>query len=137
MRNIRMIIAAAAAVPALALGGGIAYASSSGGTSPGTAPAATVAAVTVQTHAPAPGQARCNSGQPGHYQINCDDRGHSGQQVRQPARPAPRTGTQLTSTQRAGHQGNQGTGQHGGQQGNGSGGNGSGYHRSGSCGWGC
>lgn len=131
MRNIKMIVAAAAAVPALALGGGIAYASTGGGISPGTAPAATV--TTVQTHAPATGQARPDSGQPGHYRMNCDNRDHSGQQAGHQAR----TGTQLTSTQRAGYQGNRGTRQRGGQQWNGSWGNGSGYHRSGSCGWGC
>ena len=110
MRNLRMIIAAAAAVPALALGGGIAYASTGGATSPGTAPAATVTAVQTRTQPASP--ARYDYGQPGHYRINCDDRGRSGQQPGHQAR----TGTQLTSTQRAGHQGHQGTGQYLGQQ---------------------
>ena len=114
MRNIRMIIAAAAAVPALALGGGIAYASTGGGTSPGTPAPATITAV--QTRTQPASQARYDYGQPGRYRINCDDRDHSGQQPGHQAR----TGTQLTSTQRDGHQGNQGTGQYRGQQPNGS-----------------
>ena len=130
MRTIKSIVAAAAAVPVLALGGGIAYASTSGGTSPGTPAPATVTAVHTRTQ-PA-SQARHDNGQPGHYRIYCGNRDHSRQQ---PGRQA-RTGTQLTSTQRAGHQGNQGTGQHRGQQRD-SWGNGSWYHRGGSCGWGC
>lgn len=129
MRNIKMIVAAAAAVPALALGGGIAYASTGGGTSPGTPAPATVTAVHTGTQ-PA-SQARHDNGQPGHYQINCDDRDHSRQQASQ-----ARTGTQLTSTQRAG-QGNRDTRQHRNGWGDGNWGNGSGNHHGGSCGWGC
>lgn len=126
MRNIKSIVAVAAAVPVLAPGGGIAYASTGGGTSPGTPAPATVTAV--HTYAQPASQARHHNGQPGHDRINCDDRDHSRQQAR--------TGTQLTSTQCAGHQDNHGTGQHRDQQSTGWG-TGSGYHRDGSCGWGC
>ncbi len=77
MRTKKAIITSALAVPLLALGGGIAYASTiSGSPPPTTRPAVTT---TVQTHQPATGQMTTNRN--GHRcDGHCDWRGHGYQQ---------------------------------------------------------
>ena len=141
MRNIKTIFAAAATVPVMALGGGLAYASTSGSPAPAPAPAVTATITATHPHTQPATQPR-NDCQPTRGQMNCGDRNHSQQQARTTVRT---TGT-VTGTQRAGHPANQGTGQHGQQRNCGHGnsyqhsgyqGNGSGYYRSGNCGWGC
>lgn len=145
MRNIKTIFAAAATVPVLALGGGLAYATtSSGNPAPAPAPAVTATITATHPHTQPATRAHRNDCQPARGQMNCGDRNHSQQQARTTVRTA---GTRtVTGTQRAGYPANQGAGQHGqqrncghgnGYQHNGYQGNGSGYHRSGNCGWGC
>ncbi len=71
MRTKKAIITSALAVPMLALGGGIAYASTTSGSPP---PATRPAVTTVQTTAHNPGGQASRNGQ--RYDHRCDWRGH-------------------------------------------------------------
>jgi hypothetical protein len=113
MRNIKAILAGALIAPALALTGGLAYASTTSGNSP--APARPAATATAQAHSQhITGQARHNSCGWWHGD-RCDQRGYGYQ--RQPAHQQPvhqRHGYRHHSSR---YQGNSGYG-YGGYQGN-------------------